>query len=110
MRELALGKAPRALEVLGEIFGLLDGSDDGRVNSLLVGNLGRSERLLSLGLALLKELLLGRAGTLSGSLSKVRIVDLLVNLQDMRCVSFNIGIRQPTETEETSIFVDVAMT
>ena len=105
MSELALGQTPRALEVLGEIFGLLDGSDDGRVNGLLVGDLGRSQRLLSLGLALLKELLLGRAGTLSSSLGKVGIVDLLVNLQDMRCIPISTSDNPPRRKKHRSLLM-----
>ena len=77
---LALREAPACPEVLGEVLGLLDRGNDGRVNSLLVGSLGLGERLLGLGLALSEELLLRRALALGGSLGEVSVVDLLVDL------------------------------
>ena len=39
MRELALREAERCFEVFCEVFGLLDGSNDGRVDRALVSGL-----------------------------------------------------------------------
>ena len=52
MRELALRQTEGGLDVLLEVLGLLDGSDDSGINSLLVRRLRLWERLLLLRLAL----------------------------------------------------------
>lgn len=51
MRELALREAEGRLDVLVEVLGLLDSSDDGGINCLLVCRLGLGEGSLR-GLAL----------------------------------------------------------
>ena len=56
--ELALRQAEACPEVLGEVLGLLDRRDDGRVNRLLVSSLRLRECLLRFGLALSEEFLL----------------------------------------------------
>jgi hypothetical protein len=83
MRELALRQAPRCLEVFREVFCLLDSGNDGLVNLLLVGGLGLGECLLGLGLAFLKELLLGRLLALDLSLGEVGIGEFLIKLQQL---------------------------
>ena len=79
MRELALRQTERSLDVLRQVLGLLDSSDDGGVNGLLVCCL-RLRELSLLRLALREELLLCRARTLLGRLGEVSVVDLLVDL------------------------------
>lgn len=78
MEAVALGKAPRRLEVLGEVVDLLDGLEDGGVDGLLLRLLVLGEGLL---LALLAEelALLGRLGRLG--LGKVGVVDRLGDLE-----------------------------
>lgn len=53
---LALGQAEAGLEVLREVFGFLNGSDDSFVNLLLVQRFRFRKRLLWLWLAILEEL------------------------------------------------------
>lgn len=80
MGELALRKTPAGLEVFGERVGLLDAGDESTVDRLLVSSLGLGEGLLGLGLAILKEFLFSRSGRLGRRLSKVGVIELVVNL------------------------------
>ena len=89
VRELTLREAEARLDVLLKVLRLLDRSDNGSINRLLVCGLRLRERSL-LRLALLEELLLCRTRALLRVLRKVRVADLLVNL------TFRSAIRLPT--------------
>ncbi len=56
VRELALRQAPARLQILPKVLCLLDGSNNGSVNGLLVARLCLGEGLHLLGLALREEL------------------------------------------------------
>ena len=81
MGELALGKAEARLDVLLKVLGLLDSSDDSRIDRLLVRGLGLREGSLLLGLALREELLFSRSRSLGLGLGEVSVVELLVDLE-----------------------------
>ena len=80
MRELALGETEASLQILREVFRLLDFFNDGFVDSLLVCRLGFGVCLLRFRLAISKEFLLGRYPGGGAGLGEVRVVDLVVNL------------------------------
>ena len=80
MRELALRETPRCTEVFGNVGSLLDFGNEVVVDVFLVLCLRFGEGLFRLRLATLKELFLGGEALLRLRLSKVLVVDLVVNL------------------------------
>lgn len=107
MRELALRQTPARLQVLREVFGLLDRGDDRRVDGLLVGGPGLRVRLLRLGFALSEELLLRGGLALGGRLGEVRVVDLLVDLEvaelNLGGGGDNVGLVDPAERDTVDL-------
>lgn len=81
MRVLALGQAPRCGQVLGQVVRLLHRAENSLINRLLIRDLGFRKRLLRLGLALFEELSLGGCSLLLLRLDKVRVGELLVELE-----------------------------
>ena len=111
---LAIRKTESGLQVLGQVLLLPNGGDDGLVDSLLVSSFRLGEWVLLLRLSFIEELFLRGAAALDGSLDKVGIVDLFVNLNVRKKVS---GWKKdwPRKIARTvmpskSILVEVAIT
>ena len=80
MRVLVFRQAPAWSKVLAKFRCLLHSSNNCFINHPLVSCLGSWERLLRLGLSILKEFLLRRTYTLHCNPAKVGIIDFLINL------------------------------
>lgn len=80
MGELSLRETPASLKVFRKVLCLFDGSENSVVNRFLVGSFGFRNRLLSLGLAILEELLLSGGGSLGRRFGEVGIVEFLIDL------------------------------
>ena len=77
---LALCQTESSLQVFGQVLLLLDGRNDSFVDSLLVDSFRFGELFLLLGFTVSEEFFLRRGAALDGSLDKVGIVDLFVDL------------------------------